>query len=579
MVALRQAGLRRGGSVDARGHALLRHTIPQPPTPIGYADQVRQLRAVFLTTSTDEELARLAARQRQGAVARGVGVFRIHPFMFGDSTSFLADRTNRRNKLCCIHPPSTAIAAKHAYKQVAPVAAPPSDGATEHLDRSTLMPMQRTSPKEGDGAGPPAAGAASALTWAATPYEGSPMRPRGLRAMRGRVGAVLLVSLICASEASTPPKVDRRGEAAAHVTPPTQTAPGGTWTGLERPPSQPLQCGLLWFLHIGKTGGSTITTHLHGLAKMNNFTFLHLYSIDFTKNWSQWNSTEAAAKFESPLWQQEHESCRRFPTQRGCIERVAAGWQQVLHELQTASQPRVIVSQHHASVGFGEYMLDGVLRPLRSMLEAKGCQLITSTVLREPKKLTLSSLAYELQGWYEGERAHAGAPGDRLGRRDDLGQAPESIDDGARALAQRWITRSAQQKAWGVADSLGFKMCYYLQYSHHPREERRSWLASQCQRLARAFDLVGRTEELGTFLAVVDGMFTNNEPQLEVENPTDRMYTSSISKAVAELKWSIHDEEQNLMGDELLYSSFCRQPPRVVRIASRNVSVSSRVTL
>ena len=83
-------------------------------------------------------------------------------------------------------------------------------------------------------------------------------------------------------------------------------------------------------------------------------------------------------------------------------------------------------------------------------------------------------------------------------------------------------------------------------------------------------------EELGTFLAVVDGMFTNNEPQLEVENPTDRMYTSSISKAVAELKWSIHDEEQNLMGDELLYSSFCRQPPRVVRIARRNVSVSSQ---
>jgi len=61
-------------------------------------------------------------------------------------------------------------------------AAPPSDGVTEHLDRSTLMPMQSTSPKEGDGAGPPAAGAASALTWAATPYEGSPMRPRGLRA-------------------------------------------------------------------------------------------------------------------------------------------------------------------------------------------------------------------------------------------------------------------------------------------------------------------------------------------------------------------------------------------------------------
>ena len=399
------------------------------------------------------------------------------------------------------------------------------------------------------------------------------MRPRGLRAMRGRVGAALLVSLICASEASTPPKVDRQGEAAAHVTPPTQTAPGGTWTGLERPPSQPLQCGLLWFLHIGKTGGSTVTTHLHGLAKMNNFTFLHLYSSDFTENWSQWNSTEAAAKVESPLWQQEHESCRLFPNQRGCIERVAAGWQQVLHELQTASQPRVIVSQHHSSVGFGEYMLDGVLRPLRSMLEAKGCQLITSTVLREPKKLTLSSLAYELQGWYEGERAHDRAPGERA--YGPLGRAPESIDDGARFLAQRWNTRSAQQKARGVADSLGFKMCYYLQYSHHPREERRSWLASQCQRLARAFDLVGRTEELGTFLAVVDGMFTNNEPQLEVENPTDRTYKSSISKAVAELKWSIHDEEQNLMGDELLYSSFCCQPPRVVRIARRNVSVSS----
>ena len=102
----------------------------------------------------------------------------------------------------------------------------------------------------------------------------------------------------------------------------------------------------------------------------------------------------------------------------------------------------------------------------------------------------------------------------------------------------------------------GYQMCYYIQSALHPTFSRPDWLASECKRSARAFDLVGRTEELDTFLAVVNGVFTNQAPLVYVHNPTDVTYKTAISKALAALKWPF---DQCTCGDQLLYSSFCRQ--------------------
>jgi len=142
--------------------------------------------------------------------------------------------------------------------------------------------------------------------------------------------------------------------------PPTQCT---AWAGLPNTFSEPMPhgCGVFWFLHIGKTGGTTVTDHLRAKASATGWVFTELFDLDKGFDYQGWNATD--------------------------------GWHRVEREFAKPA-PRIIVAQHHTSPGFATTIVPQVLTPWRAILQAKGCRLATATVLREPVERMQSNLGY-----------------------------------------------------------------------------------------------------------------------------------------------------------------------------------------
>ena len=132
------------------------------------------------------------------------------------------------------------------------------------------------------------------------------------------------------------------------------------WQPISR--REPLECGVLWFLHISKTGGETVRHHLHGHARKHGWSYVDLYTRMLP------HSLRRGGR-----WEVEH-----------AVHTLA-------RHLNT-SKPKVVVHQHDGVGGFGDYFLDRVLRPLscRFRAEGRGCEVIAITVLREPTARIIS---------------------------------------------------------------------------------------------------------------------------------------------------------------------------------------------
>ena len=100
----------------------------------------------------------------------------------------------------------------------------------------------------------------------------------------------------------------------------------------------PIHCGVLWYLHIGKTGGTSVQLHLNKLSLSRNWTHVNLYVPH--GRWDQ--STE---------------------------------WKRILAELHSP-KPKLTVTQHHGTPGIGAYFLEEVLRPAACRLKGQGCQVV-----------------------------------------------------------------------------------------------------------------------------------------------------------------------------------------------------------
>jgi len=131
------------------------------------------------------------------------------------------------------------------------------------------------------------------------------------------------------------------------------------WSGLARPVS-PIRCGCIWFVHIGKTGGTTVERHMEQAAKANGWAYERM----FGRPVSLWNTS--------------------------------LGWRRVVAEMRKPRPSIAFVSQHHGAPGLGgsDDMLRSTILPMRRALEAKGCRLVLATVLREPVERTISSLFF-----------------------------------------------------------------------------------------------------------------------------------------------------------------------------------------
>jgi len=133
------------------------------------------------------------------------------------------------------------------------------------------------------------------------------------------------------------------------------------WTGLPEKPKA-LTCGVLWFLHVTKTGGTSAEGLLNHFVRQSNGT---------------WKKTE----FVDAKWDR---STTQADDQWGSLHPV----------LNDEAHPRLIVVQHHRAPGLGEYLLAEVVEPLKAHLRRKGCDLVLTTMLREPVSRTKSGFFY-----------------------------------------------------------------------------------------------------------------------------------------------------------------------------------------
>jgi hypothetical protein len=127
------------------------------------------------------------------------------------------------------------------------------------------------------------------------------------------------------------------------------------------------RCGVIWFLHIGKTGGTTVQSQMDQEARKNEMTYVSLYD----KQRLHWK------------WEESEEYAR------------------IRAEVFNSSRPQLLVQQHHhylsyhGTPGMTPEFLNDHLRPLACEAYSKGCNFTLATVLRDPLSHFRSRSVYE----------------------------------------------------------------------------------------------------------------------------------------------------------------------------------------
>ena len=216
---------------------------------------------------------------------------------------------------------------------------------------------------------------------------------------------------------------------------------------------EPMACGVFWFLHIGKTGGGEVERFLHQAAARKNasgasWTYTDLFSFPrcdpplASPSMTTWNSS--------------------------------ARWRPAHIDLQSP-RPRLLVHQHHCSPGLGAHLLPQLLR-LRSELESRGCQLYLATVLREPAARAVSQTRFfEMQ----------------FNERGDMRAANYSVDYQIKYV-ERGLNRFNKHRRGHPRSGEVSSSVYSVPATPH--------LLEDAVRTLSAFDLVGRTENLTSFI-------------------------------------------------------------------------------
>ena len=271
------------------------------------------------------------------------------------------------------------------------------------------------------------------------------------------------------------------------------------WTGLpERP--KPMQCGVLWFLHIAKTGGRDIITQLKGQAlgplarEQGGF----VSARELPANWTfveLWYDRQMGA---SPM------KSRRYQD--------TAAWKTMERALAEQEQPKVFVHDHNNMAGFDDdNMFDEVLRPMACALEARGCKLTLATMLREPNSRAKSHV------FFEGGVTH-----------DNFQQRMNSI---------------------------GNYQTHYLLHNHnfHKIQKLEDADQTRASQILQHFELVGRTEDHDDFKDFVHTVM--GVPSAPNEN-SDNNKTPDEQKLQLTQDEELVTKEQNLL-DTKLFNGLC----------------------
>jgi len=146
------------------------------------------------------------------------------------------------------------------------------------------------------------------------------------------------------------------------------------WCGLPQGESTHMKCGLFWFLHVPKTGGTTLASWLKERAEMHGWSYANMWRLSL-------NETEKGPMDSEVHWRTWNQSIQ---------------WQH--HVLQELKRPRphIIVHDHHQMPGLGNrFLREEVLKPMARELAEKGCEMRFATSLRDPVSHSMSRIRNE----------------------------------------------------------------------------------------------------------------------------------------------------------------------------------------
>ena len=159
-------------------------------------------------------------------------------------------------------------------------------------------------------------------------------------------------------------------------------------------PSEPEFCGALWFLHIPKTGGDSVRYFLQDAAlrahrdkSKSAYKFVDLFD---------WKDCEKRYRYgvmsEGPMAQ-------TFRNASMSKWSASPMWAEAETELTQKMRPRLVVHQHHCSVGLGTALMPQ-LQQLDAWLRqaGHGCGVRIATVVRKPVAHLESSIYYNKVG-------------------------------------------------------------------------------------------------------------------------------------------------------------------------------------
>ena len=221
------------------------------------------------------------------------------------------------------------------------------------------------------------------------------------------------------------------------------------------------KCGLLWFTHIPKTGGSSVRMWLEEGAKEHGWDFHDSLFL-------QYNGHEDIPIFK---W------------------KTANDWSNISHQLQGES-PRVIMHHHDGMPGLSNEELRAFLNETRHALQAKGCELTMATVLRSPVARFVSDVNFHRLSYGDNEtRAYSQTQQNAQLRYLLLNSHHYTAEDATLALPEAENRCNPVKVAVRLANGLRF----FTQCREPPLQERRGMEALSL------YDLVGNSAELDNF--------------------------------------------------------------------------------
>jgi hypothetical protein len=263
------------------------------------------------------------------------------------------------------------------------------------------------------------------------------------------------------------------------------------------------QCGLLWFLHISKTAGSSYHAYLQ--HKFEN------YELD--ELWQFWSPTKP------------HPHLLFETTLKPKMDQLAAN-------------PRgrlVAVHHHHGAPGM--HILMPVLQAYRQRLEAKGCNLFLATVVRSP------------DGWIESMMSYNLVPGDlaSASNTEDVWRTmlrTKEYDNGEiRYILNNYAptVHETYPMAYGAVDAAATDRTFEI---------------------LQGFDAVGFTETFDEFVRKVDTLVGFTHTGVPFVNKTPRQKSSALARMPGDIMTLAH---QRTAQDWELYTRLRESEATAVR--------------